>query len=194
MTPRPLTADEVFAVARLRRRPLQTIKGERAWFPGAPRDGPVRSVDLVELERRGYVERWAFGDCWLWRPTDEPPRFDRPHWRCEQELGDFGGRWRVVVNVEPGHPELVAWFTIPPRAMGDAYLERNQLWDALHYCEREIAGAIALRSAGDACECGSCEATGEPWPERTTYAADEAKRARKVSDYFDELEAKGSDQ
>lgn len=158
MTPRPLTADEAFAIARLRRRPLQTLKRDRAWLPGAPREGPTVSVDLGALERRGLVERWAFGDCWLWRPTDEPPRFDRPHWRCEQELGGDGGLWRVVVNVEPGHPELIASFQIPPRAMGDAYLERDELYEALRVCEREIAHAIELRAAGDACECGSCEA------------------------------------
>lgn len=182
MTPRPLTADEAFAVARLRRRPLQTLVGVRAaYIPGAPRDGPTGTVDLVALERLGYVERWAFGDCWLWRATDQPPRFDRPHWRCERELGDFGGRWRVVVNVEPGHPELIAWFQIPARAMCDAYLERDQLYDALHYCEREIAGAIALRSAGDACECGACE----PGAGKPTGIREEAEH---------QVQTKGSDQ
>lgn len=151
-----LTRDERHVLARLARRPLQSLKrSPRVQLPGAPTDGPINGVSLNDLERRGYVERWPFGDCWLWRPTDQPPRFDRPHWQCrpmtEEERAEFGGSsalegYVITVHVEPGQRLLYKTrVDIGDRSLLEA--QHRLAWFKRRRVVLAIAAALAVGGA-----------------------------------------------
>lgn len=157
----PATSSEQHAAERVRRRAWRTRPGVGAnvWV----RTFSNIQVGMARLERLGLVEAWPEADgSTLWRATDEPPRFDRPHWRCELTAENVANGWRydryaLHVELDPGHPCYVSLLYVPNYAADDVDALAFYLADTVENAQAEIARAIALRSAGDPCECGGCE-------------------------------------
>ena len=154
----PATEAELGVARRMRSRSILTMHGKR-FVKHLAGDGFVESS---RLEALGLVEQWPQpSGAILWCATDQPPSFERPHWRCELAPDDtrkwHGDRYALTVEVAPGHPALVSLFYVPDYARDDVDALAFYLADTVENAQREIARAIALRSAGDPCECGGCE-------------------------------------
>lgn len=151
----PATEAELAVARRMRSRSMLVMHGRRFVKHVAPGEAFVESN---RLEALGLIEQWPQENgATLWRATDQPPSFERPHWRCESRPTHFSTRelYTLIVDVEPGHPELHVLVYTPTGAAPD--LLHGALDDAIWHAREQIAEAIALRAGGDPCKCGACE-------------------------------------
>lgn len=158
-----LTKDEALVLERIKRRPLVTIVRGIDWAGARPEvtahtDGlHIITANLRDMERRGYLDAWTHTKGQTrWTATDQLPSFERPHWRCE--VFDEGPL-RVIsvfVTVDPDHPEAICQRATSIKAWGETC--ERALADCIEHAQELIAEAIALRSSGQPCECGGCDA------------------------------------
>jgi hypothetical protein len=108
---------------------------------------PLVSVRLSDLERKGYVERWSVPEGWCWTLTDQPPSFQRPHWRAETIEADQSPSLTMVrVFADVGdHPMCWGSFMFPFHLAADDKFVANEL--------RHTIKAMQQRIAED-CGCG----------------------------------------